>query len=194
MTHAQYIVKAAKEREELQAKGDILDTKIKQLEKGARKLDRATGLMKACNSKYKEQFKRVDPNDPEQQSKQFLADKNRQLQSLVNRRTADMHEFLRQQVSKVAELQDLAKDKADAENKLQILREGLAHVTRDVQDAAEAKQRYDQMIGKLRRKISPEHLQDIDFREFKDTLDQAILSLISVADAATDPAYAATVN
>ena len=71
-THAYYVVKHAQEREELQRKGDALDTKIRKREKEVRALENTLRLMDSRNGKLKQSFRKIDDSNSEVQRKQKL--------------------------------------------------------------------------------------------------------------------------
>eukprot|EP01013_Petalomonas_cantuscygni_P023816 TRINITY_DN45321_c0_g1_i1.p1 TRINITY_DN45321_c0_g1~~TRINITY_DN45321_c0_g1_i1.p1 ORF type:complete len:900 (+),score=227.79 TRINITY_DN45321_c0_g1_i1:90-2789(+) len=194
VSHAEFVVRTAREKDELQARGDELDSDIKRLEKEARKLERAAEMMKLCNRKMKGTLKRADADDEEAQAKAELQERQQQLQALVNRRTADMHRFLRQQVAKVAELQELTQQKQEDENRLQIMRTGLAALEREVAEFHQAMGRHNQLIEKLRRRIPAEYVADIELRDRRDALEHTALQLVRLSVAAADPSYHAIVT
>jgi len=194
MTHAQYIVKSAKEREELQAQGDRLDEEIRKMEKEAKKLDKTILALKGCNSTFKNQFKKAGAGDPEAQTKQALEQKHRELQTLVNRRTNDMKDYLKNEMSKMAELQDISREKTELQHKVNMLTEGLEGVGKNVQEYQAVTSRAVSGIAKIRRRADEGVVRDIELAEAKECDNQVILSLANLAQSCGDPHFSQTLS
>lgn len=186
MTHAQYIVKTAKEREELQALGDNLDEEIKRMEKEAKKLDKTILTLKGCNTSFKNQFKKATGGDPEAQTKEALETKHRELQTLVNRRTNDMKDYLKNEMSKMSELQDASREKQELQHKVNILQEGLAGVNKNVAEYQAVIDRTNTAVKKLKRNAEEGIIRDIELQEQKECNNQVILSLANLAQSSGD--------
>ena len=183
MTHAQHIVNTAKEREELQAKGDTLDAAIKQAEHESRKLDVTIATMKGSNAQYKHQFTKVAEGDDELAQQKTLQQKNKELQAIINRRTNEMKEFLRTEMAKMSELQDHQRKKQEVQQKLQVLQEGHNTVQKDVEEQRELVARYDVAITKAKRAAEPEIVQDISLLEEHEKTENATSMLLQLAAA-----------
>jgi len=189
MTQAQYIVKTAKEREMLQATGDKLDEEIKRIEKEARKLDKTIAVLKGCNVRFKTQFKRAGDEDVETAQKGHLEGKNKELQSLINRRAADMKEFLKTELQKMQELNEKRQDKEETSGKLNILRDGTDGVAKETDECREQTARIDTQITKLRRdvqKMDKAIDDEIQLREDIEKADQTIAALSTLAHQTED--------
>eukprot|EP00754_Rhynchopus_humris_P039713 Rhum_TRINITY_DN22824_c0_g1::Rhum_TRINITY_DN22824_c0_g1_i1::g.176175::m.176175 len=154
MTHAQSIVRTAKEREVLQAKGDGLDAEIKRVEREARKMDKTIAVLKGCNVQYKTQFKRAGDQDLEVQTKTALEQKRREVQSLVNRRSDDMKDFLKTEMAKVQELNDQQRAKTGLDANLQLLKESLASVKQETEESKEGIARVETQSKKVKRDVA----------------------------------------
>jgi hypothetical protein len=181
MTHAQHIVKTAKEREELQSYGDSLDNSIKASEKELRKIDKTISLLKGSNSKFKHQFTKVGDGDDELVQQKLLQQKSKELQAIINRRTNEMKDFLRTEVSKMSELQDQQNEKAELDASVRQLEEQRVALAREVDEQRELVARYDVAIGKARRTTEPEIVEDVALLEEEEKLTSLILLLLQVA-------------
>jgi|UniRef100_A0A7S4FGB3 chromosome segregation ATPase len=189
MTHAQYIVKTAKEREELQAQGDALDEEIKRMEKEAKKLDKTILTLKGCNSAFKSQFKKATQGDPEAQTKEALEQKHRELQTLINRRTNDMKDYLKNEMGKMAELQDCSREKQELQHKVHILKEGLEGVNKNISEYQNVIGRVNTAIAKLRKNVDDAIQRDVELQEEKECDNQVILSLANLAQSSGDEVF-----
>lgn len=179
MTHAQHIVRTAKEREELQAKGDSLDAAIKKAERESRKLDKTIATLKGSNAKFKHQFTKVGEGDDELMQQKILQQKNKELQTIINRRTNEMKDFLRTEMSKMSELQDRGREKEEIQEKVRILEERKSALMRDIEEQKELVARYDLAVNKIRRTTEEEIAVDIQLQEEREKLDSLVQLFVS---------------
>eukprot|EP01061_Rhynchopus_euleeides_P021349 TRINITY_DN34886_c0_g1_i1.p1 TRINITY_DN34886_c0_g1~~TRINITY_DN34886_c0_g1_i1.p1 ORF type:complete len:905 (+),score=476.69 TRINITY_DN34886_c0_g1_i1:94-2715(+) len=154
MTHAQSIVKTAKEREVLQSKGDTLDAEIKRVEKEARKMDKTIAVLKGCNVQYKTQFKRAGDGDVETETQHALDRKMREIQALVNRRADDMKDFLKTEMSKMQELNDQQRAREKYAGDLHVIKETLEKVEKETDECKEGTARVETQARKAKRDLS----------------------------------------
>eukprot|EP00993_Chasmostoma_nieuportense_P002379 NODE_317_length_2417_cov_31.749782_g295_i0.p1 GENE.NODE_317_length_2417_cov_31.749782_g295_i0~~NODE_317_length_2417_cov_31.749782_g295_i0.p1 ORF type:complete len:513 (-),score=209.92 NODE_317_length_2417_cov_31.749782_g295_i0:73-1611(-) len=194
MTHAQYIVKTAKEREELQAKGDTLDEEIKRMEKEAKKLDKTITTLRGCNTEFKGQFKRAAGQDPEAHTKQELETKNREVQSLLNRRTNEMKEYLKNEMTKMSELQEISKEKQELGHKANILKEGLEGVNKNITEYKAVVQRSAGAVLKLKRNCDQAIAKDVQLLEDRELNNHTLLSLTTMAQSSGDEQLASVLH
>eukprot|EP00455_Lapot_gusevi_P004069 TRINITY_DN11672_c0_g2_i1.p1 TRINITY_DN11672_c0_g2~~TRINITY_DN11672_c0_g2_i1.p1 ORF type:complete len:249 (+),score=59.01 TRINITY_DN11672_c0_g2_i1:99-749(+) len=181
MTHAQHIVKTAKEREELQTYGDTLDGDIKKAERELRKIDKTIATLRGSNSKFKHQFTKVTEGDDTLVQQKLLQQKNKELQAIVNRRTNEMKDFLRTEVSKMSELQDRQNDKAELEAGIAQLEDQRVALDKEIEEQRELVARYDVAIGKSRRTTETEIVKDIELLEEEEKQVSLVRLLMQVA-------------
>eukprot|EP00906_Rhabdomonas_costata_P009731 RCo013728 len=189
MTHAQYIVKIAKEREQLQATGDGLDEEIKTMEKEARKLDKTIDMLKSCNSQFKSQFKRAGQDAPEAETKRQLEAKNRELQAIVSRRTTDMKEYLKTEMGRMSELQAATNERQLLLHKVSMMKEGLEGLNKGVHDAKEVVRRLHTAIAKLRRSVDEAVVRDATLLERRELNNQVLMALQNVVTSGPESAH-----
>jgi len=187
---AHYIVKTAQEREELQAAGDALDEEIRRMETEARKLDRTLEALKGCNSTFKEQFKRTAKGDAESETKATLEQKTRDLQSLINRRTTELKEYMRDAAAKGAMLEEAARERSEVEQKVRVLRESLEGVEKSIADHTATLARTDAALRGLRRRVEEPLRRDIALQDDRELNVQIVGSLVTLAQSSPNPAVA----
>jgi coiled-coil domain-containing protein 39 len=181
MTHAQHIVKTAKEREELQTYGDSLDVNIKKAERELRKIDKTIAILRGSNSKFKHQFTKVTDGDDALVQQKLLQQKNKELQAIINRRTNEMKEFLRTEVAKMSELQDRQNERAELEAGIGQIEEQRVALHKEIEEQRELVARYDVAIGKARRTTESEIVQDIELLEEEEKQASIVRLLMLVA-------------
>ena len=189
MTHAQHIVKTAKEREELQSHGDTLDTNIKKAEKELRKIEKIIAVLKGSNAKYKHQFVKVADGDDEIVQQKLLQQKNKELQTIINRRTNEMKDFLRGEVTKMSELQDRQNQRAEMDGEMRLREEQRVAVDKEIEEQRELVARYDLAIGKAKRTTEPEIVEDVALLEEEEKQNSVIQLLLSVAKNSGEEVY-----
>ena len=184
LTHAQYIVKTAKERELLQVQGDGLDIEIKRVEREARKMDKTIAVLKGCNVQYKSQFKRVGNDDVETVVKKALEEKSKAVQSKVNRRSNDMKDFLKTEMSKLQELNEYQRNREKITSEFHSIKEAKDSVERQCDECKEATARIETQTAKVVRdvnKISPQITKDITISEEEEHIRQVSSNLLGYA-------------
>ncbi|MDP2060932.1 MAG: hypothetical protein Q8J97_14415, partial [Flavobacteriaceae bacterium] len=179
MTHAQHIVRTAKEREELQATGDAIDSEIKRVERETRKLDKLISTLKGSNAKFKHQFNKVSEDDDEIVQQKLLQQKNKELQAIINRRTTEMKEYLRSEMSKMTELQDAQREAGELRAKAEMLEGSRTALTKDIDEQKELVARYDVAVEKAKRTTEPEIAADIAVQEEREQLEAIIAMLVN---------------
>jgi chromosome segregation ATPase len=181
MTHAQHIVKTAKEREELQQQGDGLDASIKAAEKELRKIDKTMAILRGSNIKYKHQFSKVHDGDDEVVQQKLLIQKNKELQTIVNRRTNEMKEYLRTEVAKMSELQDRGNELQELQGQKAQLEQQKQSIGKETEEQRELIARYDVAIGKAKRMTETEIVDDILLLEDSEAQESVVMLLLGLA-------------
>lgn len=181
LTHAQHIIKTAKEREELQLQGDNLDVGIKSSEKELRKIDKTLAILRGSNIKFKHQFTKVHDGDDEVAQQKLLQQKNKELQSIVNRRTNEMKEYLRTEVSKMSELQDRQNEHNELHQQRAQLEQQKLIIAKEAEEQRELVARYDVAIGKAKRMTEAEIVDDILLMEEQENQQSVVGLLLGLA-------------
>ena len=186
-THAQHIVKTAKEREELQAQGDLLDGEIKRVEREARKLDKTIAQFKGSNAKFKHQFTKVGDNDDEVVEQKMLQKKNKDLQTVINRRTADAKNAMRTEMSTAGELQERQRERDDLAQQVDVMREGEQSLVQDIEQMKNTVATLDLAIARDVRSVEePVIVEDIKMMEEAEHVDQLVNLLVRIGAAKGD--------
>lgn len=180
-TQAQHIVRTAKEREELQATGDALDSEIKRVERESRKLDKTISLIKSSNVKFKHQFTKVGEGDDDLVQQKLLSTKGKELQGIINRRAHDAKEFMRTEMAKIADLQERQRERDEVAQRIKVMQDGEVGLQRDVDEQRELIAKYDVAISKARRQTEAEIVEDILLREDQEGLNSHLNMLLSAA-------------
>jgi chromosome segregation ATPase len=188
ISHAQYIVNTAKEREQLQQRGDTLDEEIKGMEREGRKLDRTMAMLKGANVKYKHMFVKVGEDDDEVSTKTLLQQKNKEVQSVVNRRTAEMAEYVKTEVSKMNELQERMKDMQGVQQKVAQSQQTKEGLFKEIDEQREYAARYDVAVTKIKRGIDADIVNDVLFAEERDRLSNFLGVIHSAVSAESEDA------
>jgi chromosome segregation ATPase len=189
LTHAQHIVRTAKEREELQVQGDGLDASIKAAEREIRKIDKTIAVLTGSNSKFKHQFTKVHEGDDEIVQQKLLHQKNKELQTIIHRRTNEMKDYLRTEVSKLSELQDRQNEKADLDQRMAQFEQQREALAKEIEEQRELVARYDVAIGRARKTTEHEIVDDILLLEELEKQQSVVVSLLNTAQGHGEEVY-----
>ncbi|MFN4152878.1 MAG: hypothetical protein ACK4IX_18185, partial [Candidatus Sericytochromatia bacterium] len=86
VSQAQFLIRAIQEREELQRRGDMIDSDIQKLEQDEKALDLTLSAFQRHNSLTMGTFKRVGTDDRDVQDKAELSQKVKELDTMLSRR------------------------------------------------------------------------------------------------------------
>jgi chromosome segregation ATPase len=188
-THAQHIVKTAKEREELQAQGDALDAEIKRVEREGRKLDKVIAQFKGSNATFKHQFTKVAETDDEVVEQKLLHKKNKDLQTVINRRTAEAKNAMRTEMATAGELQERQRERDDTAQQVDVLREGEQGLMQEIDQIKNTVATLDLAIARDVKGVDdPDIVEDIKQLEETDRVEQLVGMLVRVGSARGDEA------
>ena len=181
MTHAQHIVRTAKEREELQNKGDQLDAAIKTSERESRKIDKTIALLKGSNVKFKHQFNKVGQDDEVLLQQKLLKTKNKELQTIINRRNNEVKDVVQTELAKMSELRDLQRSRAETKERLAIMQDSEVALRNEIDQQKELIARCDLNVNKSRRHLDADILNDILLAEDVEKQQDVVAVLMSIA-------------
>lgn len=186
-TQAQHIVRTAKEREELQARGDALDSEIKRVEREARKLDKTIAQFKGSNAKFKHMFNKVGDADDEVVEQKMLQKKSKDLQTVINRRTADAKNAMRTEMATAGELQERQRERDDVAQQVDVLREGEQALLQDIEQLKNTVSTLDLAISRDARAVEePVIVDDIRLLEETERVHQLVALLVRIGAAKGD--------
>eukprot|EP00388_Colpodella_angusta_P013282 GDKJ01033351.1.p1 GENE.GDKJ01033351.1~~GDKJ01033351.1.p1 ORF type:complete len:566 (-),score=83.25 GDKJ01033351.1:59-1756(-) len=186
MTHAQHIVRTAKERETLQNMGDGLDAAIKKAEREMKKIDKTIALLQGSNVKYKSQFRKVAEGDEELVQLKMLKQKGKELQTIINRRNNEVKDVVQAELAKTSELRDRQRQHSELKEKQEILRGSEESLDSEITQQKELIARCDLNVAKSRRTLENEVIEDILLSEENEKQADLVAVILSVAIARGD--------
>mmetsp|Transcript_7374 Transcript_7374/g.18510 ORF Transcript_7374/g.18510 Transcript_7374/m.18510 type:complete len:897 (+) Transcript_7374:100-2790(+) len=108
MSQAQYMLKAAQEREALQRQGDDLDDKIRRAEREIRSLENTLGHLVTRNQKYKENFQMANQqNQSELEEKHMLEEQARAANEVLFKKKKVLAQLEREEQEDVKRFEEL---------------------------------------------------------------------------------------
>lgn len=194
LSQAQLVVEAAKEREDLQCRGDSLDTKIKKMEKNTLKLEKTIAILRASNSDFKHKFDPVTENDVEMKARNALLEKFRELKVVMSRRALETNDYDATLQMKQDELKQMALKRMQSESLLTSLQHDYEKVSQDIVQTREAAVRYDQAISKAKRTVDETISEDVALLETKERLQLTVHRLLECSRSAGEEVYDAVKN
>ena len=133
-THAYYVVKHAQEREELQRKGDALDSKIRKREKEVRALENTLRLMDSRNGKFKQSFRKMDDSSNEVQRKKKLEAQYRTALDRCKHKRRELRELQEELQALQEALAAVQREEAAAQKQLDAAEAAAALADRELAD------------------------------------------------------------
>lgn len=189
LSQAQLVVEAAKEREDLQCRGDSLDSCIKRMEKNTLKLEKTIAILRASNADFKHKFDPITDDDEEMRKKKALLEKFRELKALMSRRALETNDYGATLEMKKEELNQLALRKMQGEGFLSNLQQEFENITQYVVQTREAALRYDQAIGKAKSGVDEAIGKDVALAETKERLQITVHRLLECSRRAGDEVH-----
>ncbi|CAM42454.1 conserved hypothetical protein [Leishmania braziliensis MHOM/BR/75/M2904] len=181
LSQVQLVIAAAKEREDLQYRGDSLDARIRRMEKEMLKLEKTIAIIRASNEQYRHQFDKVSDKDEEVQTQKALKNKFKELKSAISRRTLEVNDFQATTRNKQEELRALQFEKQRVGHMQEQLLKEYEAVTQDILALREAAIRYDQAIEKAKGNVDAAVVGDIELVCTRERLDNTIAQLLSLS-------------
>lgn len=186
LSQVQLVIAAAKEREDLQHRGDSLDARIRRMEREMLKLEKTIAVIKASNAQYKHKFDKVSDKDEEVQTRKALTTKFKELKSAISRRALEVNDFQATTRNKQEELRALAFEKERVWHTQQQMLQEYEAVTQDILTLRETSVRYDQAIGKAKENADPAVARDVELVCTRERLDNTVVQLLSLSREAGD--------
>jgi coiled-coil domain-containing protein 39 len=189
LSQAQLVISAAKEREDLQYRGDSLDARIRRMEKEMLKLEKTIAVIKSSNSQYKRKFQKVSDQDEEVQMQKALKAKFKELKNAMSRRALEANDFGATAQSKKDELRALQFEQERVSKTQQQMLQEYESITQEVLGLRETAVRYDQAIEKAKTHIDAAVVRDIDLVCTRERLDHTVMQLLNVSREAGEEVY-----
>ncbi|CBZ29079.1 conserved hypothetical protein [Leishmania mexicana MHOM/GT/2001/U1103] len=186
LSQVQLVIAAAKEREDLQYRGDSLDARIRRMEKEMLKLEKTIAVIKASNTQYKHKFDKVSDKDEEVQTQRALTTKFKELKSAISRRGLEANDFQATTRNKQEELRALEFEKERVGHTQQQMLQEYESVTQDILTLRETSVRYDQAIGKAKENVDAAVARDVELVCTRERLDNTVAQLLSLSREAGD--------
>eukprot|EP00758_Cryptobia_borreli_P005309 Tbor_TRINITY_DN4831_c0_g1::TRINITY_DN4831_c0_g1_i1::g.1234::m.1234 len=180
MTHAQHVVRTAKEREALQNTGDTLDADIKKSERDMLKIDKTISLLKGSNLKYRHQFRKVVEGDEELVQKKLLRQKSKELQTIINRRNNEVKEVVQTELAKMSELRDRQRELNELKEKYNILQDGEKKLLYEIEHQKELVARCELNVLKNTQQLEDIIVDDITLIEERENQADIVRMLVSI--------------
>lgn len=189
LSQAQLVIKAAKERESLQTRGDSLDSKIKSVERDMLKLEKTIAILKASNYSYRHKFDKVSEESEEVRMQRVLQEKFRELKALMNRRAVDTNNYHATLEAKRGELDHLAMERERLRVTMHDLQQEYDNATQEILQSREELVRYDQAVGRAKALVDATISTDVELAETRDRLQKVVTRLLQCSQQAGDKVY-----
>ncbi|KAH8610900.1 hypothetical protein ERJ75_001046200 [Trypanosoma vivax] len=182
MSQAQLVMEAAREREDLQLKGDALDQRVARMEKEVLKLERTLNIIRASNSNYRHMFTRVTDDHETMKTRAALQQQQRDIKVSISRRTLELSDYQQVLQGKTQDLQEVTEKKEKAASTLGELRTACEQMHEAVLQGRETVARYDQAIRKARAVVPAAVVADVQLLEDRDRFYALVTRVLQVGD------------
>ncbi|CAJ1010833.1 hypothetical protein Q4I28_006148 [Leishmania naiffi] len=189
LSQVELVIAAAKEREDLQYRGDSLDARIRRMEKEMLKLEKTIAIIRASNGRYRHQFDKVSDKDEEVQTQKALKNKFKELKSAISRRTLEVNDFQATTRNKQEELRALQFEKQRVGHMQEQLLKEYETITQDILALRETSIRYGQAIEKAKGNVDAAVVGDIELVCTRERLDNTIAQLLSLSREAGEEVF-----
>ncbi|KPI90342.1 hypothetical protein ABL78_0569 [Leptomonas seymouri] len=189
LSQAQLVIAAAKEREDLQYRGDSLDARIRRMEREILKMEKTIAIIRASNSQYKRKFDKVSDHDEEVRTQKALKAKFKELKNAMSHRALQANDFSATAHTKREELRALQFEHERVGRTQQQLLQGYDALTHDVLALRETAVRYDQAIEKAKTHIDEAIVRDIDLVCTRERLENTVSQLLNASREAGEEVY-----
>eukprot|EP00762_Andalucia_godoyi_P008001 ANDGO_03521.mRNA.1 Coiled-coil domain-containing protein 39 len=167
-TQAQFLIRIAQQREELQRQGDDLDSKIAKLEKEEKALKKTMSLLQAKNADFSASVKKADLGGPDAEKKLQLEEKIRAVRSTVQAQRKEIAEIEGDNTRLDNQIQELEQERVNIHQTMVKLQGDEDTLRREIGEHSEKMGQYEQKLSKLRDIIRPDGRKDVLSIEEKD--------------------------
>ncbi|KAH8617730.1 hypothetical protein ERJ75_000359500 [Trypanosoma vivax] len=182
MTQAQLVMEAARERENLQVKGDALDQRVARMEKEVAKLMRTLCIIRASNSNYRHLFDRVSDEHEMARTRMALQQQQRELKAAISRRTLELSDYQQVLQGKMLDLKQTVERREKAVSTLEELRAACEQAHSTLMQDRETVVRYDQAIRKARASVSVAVVADVDLVEEQERFSTTVSRVLQIIE------------
>ncbi|CBH13909.1 hypothetical protein, conserved, (fragment), partial [Trypanosoma brucei gambiense DAL972] len=180
-TPAQVVMEAAREREDLQLRGDTLDARVSRMEREMAKLKRTLDVIRASNSNYRHMFDPVPESHDMVKMRIALQQQQRDLKAAVSRRVMELNDYQQVMESKEQDLRQTLEKKERARATVENLQQACEQVHEGIMQARETVIRYTQTIQKASANVAPEVVADVELQENREMFNNALGRLLQLA-------------
>uniref|UniRef100_A0A663MPD7 Coiled-coil domain-containing protein 39 n=1 Tax=Athene cunicularia TaxID=194338 RepID=A0A663MPD7_ATHCN len=174
-THTYYVIKAAQEKEELQRKGDALDTKICKAEKEIVALENTLCVLNNCNSNYRNSFKEVTETSEEYEEKMKLEEEKRAADEKYRYKRRQIRELQENLQSMEEKFDIVLKQEALFQEQKKEKQALILQLNKDIEDQKPKLERVIKQCSRLSREIQSlkktetetQEERDIELRDLK---------------------------
>jgi chromosome segregation ATPase len=164
VSQAQFLIRAIQEREELQRKGDMLDSEIQKLEKEDKALELTLNAFQHRNIMHQGTFKRAAPEDKDVQTREELQQKVKDLDTMLSRRVQEKRAYEQSASQKKLELEEMVNEKAEIENRCVTLTEQKTQLLRDLDRIKQSVATHQQMVKNSEKELKKKQVEGKDLK------------------------------
>eukprot|EP00658_Telonema_sp_P-2_P030798 TRINITY_DN23194_c0_g1_i3.p1 TRINITY_DN23194_c0_g1~~TRINITY_DN23194_c0_g1_i3.p1 ORF type:complete len:183 (+),score=67.03 TRINITY_DN23194_c0_g1_i3:121-669(+) len=137
--------------------------------------------LKGSNVKFKHQFNKVGQDDEVLLQQKLLKTKNKELQTIINRRNNEVKDVVQTELTKMSELRDLQRSRGEMKEQLAVMQDSEVALRSEIDQQKELIARCDLNVNKSRRHLDAEIMGDILLTEDVEKQQDVVAVLMSIA-------------
>lgn len=170
-SQAYLIVKAAQEREELQAKGDQLDAKIRRSEKEVRALENTLQLMNGRNEQYRQTVRRAGGEGDDMDEKERLEGQLRTALDKYKHKRRELRSHQEELTALTQTLNEISEEDSYHRDEVNRLAANADRIDRELSEQQGKKERAtrqaQKLVSKHRREAGDPQVETVEEKDFK---------------------------